>query len=65
MEKPKPRLFSDEAHMLFDDAPPVLTRKVERVVKLIRSKGVDVYFISQSPSDIPGLGNMPSKTLFR
>jgi DNA helicase HerA-like ATPase len=53
MEKPKLVFFFDEAHMLFDDAPPVLTKKVEQVVKLIRSKGVGIYFISQSPSDIP------------
>lgn len=53
LEKPKLVFFFDEAHMLFDDAPPVLVQKVEQVVKLIRSKGVGIYFISQSPSDIP------------
>lgn len=52
-EKPKLVFFFDEAHMLFDDAPPVLVQKVEQVVKLIRSKGVGIYFISQNPSDIP------------
>ncbi len=52
---PKPKLvfFFDEAHLLFDDAPKVLTDKIEQIVRLIRSKGVGVYFISQSPSDIP------------
>lgn len=53
MDKPKLVFFFDEAHMLFSDAPPVLVQKVEQVVKLIRSKGVGIYFISQSPSDIP------------
>ena len=46
-------LFFDEAHLLFDDAPDVLLDKVEQVVRLIRSKGVGVYFITQSPLDIP------------
>ncbi|NQX87995.1 MAG: DUF853 family protein [Halioglobus sp.] len=45
--------FFDEAHLLFRDAPKVLLEKIEQVVRLIRSKGVGVYFISQSPSDIP------------
>ncbi|MGI5964296.1 MAG: helicase HerA-like domain-containing protein [Candidatus Methanomethylophilaceae archaeon] len=53
MDKPKLVFFFDEAHMLFSDAPPVMVQKVEQVVKLIRSKGVGIYFISQSPSDIP------------
>ncbi|MDR3283167.1 MAG: DUF853 domain-containing protein [Candidatus Methanoplasma sp.] len=53
MDKPKLVFFFDEAHMLFADAPKALVQKVEQVVKLIRSKGVGVYFISQSPSDIP------------
>jgi len=52
-EKPKMVLFFDEAHLIFDDAPKVLLNKVEQVVRLIRSKGVGVYFISQSPLDIP------------
>jgi DNA helicase HerA-like ATPase len=43
----------DEAHMLFSDAPPVLVEKMEQVVRLIRSKGVGVYFCTQSPSDLP------------
>ena len=52
---PKPKLvfFFDEAHLLFNDAPKVLTDKIEKVVRLIRSKGVGVYFVSQSPADIP------------
>ncbi|NLN71270.1 MAG: DUF853 family protein [Thermoplasmatales archaeon] len=53
LDKPKLVFFFDEAHMLFTDSPPALTRKVEQTVKLIRSKGVGIYFISQSPSDIP------------
>lgn len=53
MEKPKLVFFFDEAHLLFRDMPKALTQKIEQVVKLIRSKGVGVYFISQSPSDIP------------
>ena len=52
-DKPRLVFFFDEAHLLFDGMPPELTKKVIQVVKLIRSKGVGVYFISQSPSDIP------------
>ena len=52
-EKPKFVMFFDEAHLLFDDAPKVLIKKIEQVVRLIRSKGVGIYFISQSPLDIP------------
>ncbi|SDW40719.1 hypothetical protein SAMN05444358_101739 [Ruegeria halocynthiae] len=52
-EKPKLVFFFDEAHLLFDDAPKVLVDKVEQVARLIRSKGVGVYFISQNPADIP------------
>lgn len=52
-DKPKLVFFFDEAHLLFRDMPKALTLKIEQVVKLIRSKGVGVYFISQSPSDIP------------
>ncbi len=51
--KPKLVFFFDEAHMLFTDAPSVLVQKIEQVVKLIRSKGVGIYFVTQSPSDIP------------
>ena len=52
-EKPKLVLFFDEAHLLFDRAPQALLDRIEQVVRLIRSKGVGVYFISQSPLDIP------------
>ncbi len=52
-DKPKMVFFFDEAHLLFDKAPKVLLEKIEQVVRLIRSKGVGVYFITQSPSDIP------------
>ncbi|MFT5260980.1 MAG: DNA helicase HerA-like ATPase [Saprospiraceae bacterium] len=52
-DKPKFVLFFDEAHLLFDDAPKALLDKIEQVVRLIRSKGVGVYFVSQSPLDIP------------
>ena len=52
-EKPKLVSFFDEAHLLFEDAPKVLVDKVEQVARLIRSKGVGVYFISQNPADIP------------
>jgi len=52
-EKPKMIFFFDEAHLLFNDAPKALVQKIVQVVKLIRSKGVGIYFISQSPSDIP------------
>jgi uncharacterized protein len=52
-EKPKLVFFFDEAHILFDQAPKILVDKIEKVVRLIRSKGVGVYFITQSPLDIP------------
>ncbi|MDD1634860.1 MAG: DUF853 domain-containing protein [Methylococcaceae bacterium] len=52
-DRPKLVLFFDEAHLLFDQAPKVLVDKIEQIVRLIRSKGVGVYFISQSPLDIP------------
>jgi DNA helicase HerA-like ATPase len=53
LEKPRLVFFFDEAHLLFNDAPPVLQQKVEQVVRLIRSKGVGVYFCSQLPDDVP------------
>jgi DNA helicase HerA-like ATPase len=53
LDKPKIVFFFDEAHLLFSDAPPVLVEKVEQVVRLIRSKGVGVYFVTQNPADIP------------
>jgi uncharacterized protein len=52
-EKPKLVFFFDEAHLLFNDAPKALLEKIEQVVRLIRSKGVGVYFITQNPIDIP------------
>jgi uncharacterized protein len=52
-DKPKLVFFFDEAHLLFDDAPKVLMDKIEQVVRLIRSKGVGVYFVTQSPTDVP------------
>ncbi len=52
-DKPKMIFFFDEAHLLFNDAPKALVDKIEQVVKLIRSKGVGVYFCTQNPSDIP------------
>ena len=53
-DKPKLVFFFDEAHLLFDNAPKALLEKIEQVVRLIRSKGVGVYFITQNPIDIPG-----------
>ena len=53
LEKPKLAFFFDEAHLLFNDAPKALVEKVEQVVRLIRSKGVSVWFITQVPSDLP------------
>lgn len=52
-EKPRLAFFFDEAHLLFRDAPKALLEKVEQVVRLIRSKGVGVYFVTQNPADIP------------
>jgi len=54
-DQPKPRMvfFFDEAHLLFTDAPKSLLQKIEQVVRLIRSKGVSIWFITQSPTDIP------------
>jgi DNA helicase HerA-like ATPase len=52
-EKPKLVFFFDEAHLLFNDAPPALLEKIEQVVRLIRSKGVGVFFVTQNPLDIP------------
>ena len=62
---PKPKLvfFFDEAHLLFNDTPPALLTKIEQVVRLIRSKGVGVYFVTQNPVDIPDtvLGQLGNK----
>lgn len=52
-DKPRLVFFFDEAHLLFDDAPPVLRQRVEQVVRIIRSRGVGVYFCSQFPDDVP------------
>jgi DNA helicase HerA-like ATPase len=53
VDKPTIVFFFDEAHLLFDDAPESLVEKIEQVVRLIRSKGVGVYFVTQSPTDVP------------
>jgi hypothetical protein len=53
MDKPKLVFFFDEAHLLFNEAPPALLEKIEQVVRLIRSKGVGIYFVTQNPLDIP------------
>uniref|UniRef100_UPI002AFF1545 helicase HerA-like domain-containing protein n=1 Tax=Castellaniella sp. TaxID=1955812 RepID=UPI002AFF1545 len=53
LDKPKLVFFFDEAHLLFKDAPKALLEKIEQVVRLIRSKGVGVYFVTQNPADIP------------
>ncbi len=53
LDKPKMVFFFDEAHLLFEDAPKVLLQKIEQVVRLIRSKGVGIYFITQNPADLP------------
>ncbi len=53
LDKPKMIFFFDEAHLLFDDAPKALVQKIVQIVKLVRSKGIGVYFVTQSPSDIP------------
>ena len=52
-EKPRLVFFFDEAHLLFNDAPKALLDKIEQVVRLIRSKGVGVYFVTQNPLDVP------------
>ena len=54
-DPPKPKLvfFFDEAHLLFDEAPPALLQKIEQVVRLIRSKGVGIFFVTQNPLDVP------------
>ncbi len=53
LDKPKLVFFFDEAHLLFDDAPDALVDKIEQVVRLIRSKGVGIYFVTQNPADVP------------
>jgi DNA double-strand break repair helicase HerA and related ATPase len=54
-DKPKLVFFFDEAHLLFTDAPQALVEKIEQVVRLIRSKGIGVYFVTQNPADVPEL----------
>jgi DNA helicase HerA-like ATPase len=63
LDQPKLVFFFDEAHLLFDDAPKALVERVEQVVRLIRSKGVGVYFCSQNPDDVPDtiLGQMGNR----
>ncbi|MGA8277345.1 MAG: helicase HerA-like domain-containing protein [Rhodanobacteraceae bacterium] len=63
VDAPKLAFFFDEAHLLFNDAPPALQQRVEQVVRLIRSKGVGVYFCSQNPDDLPDviLGQMGNR----
>ncbi|MGA9341670.1 MAG: helicase HerA-like domain-containing protein [Rhodanobacteraceae bacterium] len=63
LDQPKLAFFFDEAHLLFNDAPPALLQRVEQVVRLIRSKGVGVYFCSQNPDDLPDviLGQMGNR----
>ena len=68
LDKPKIVFFFDEAHLLFDDMPNYMLTQVTQVVKLIRSKGIGLYFISQTPMDVPGdilaqLGNRVQHTL--
>jgi len=53
LDKPKLVFFFDEAHLLFNEAPPALLEKIEQVVRLIRSKGVGIYFVTQNPLDVP------------
>src|SRR6185436_9204933 len=55
LDQPKLVFIFDEAHLLFDDCPPSLQQRIEQVVRLIRSKGVGVYFCSQNPDDVPGV----------
>ena len=68
VEKPKLAFFIDEAHLLFSEMPEHLVKQIIQIVKLIRSKGIGLYFISQNPSDIPNeilsqLGNRIQHTL--
>jgi len=65
LEKPKMVFFFDEAHLLFEDTPKVLLNKIEQVVRLIRSKGVGIFFITQNPADLPQdvLGQLGNKIL--
>lgn len=62
-DKPKLVFFFDEAHLLFDDAPQALLDKIQQIIRLVRSKGVGVYFVTQNPSDVPDvvLGQLSNK----
>ena len=69
LDKPKLVFFFDEAHLLFNEAPKALLEKIEQVVRLIRSKGVGIYFVTQNPMDVPecrssGNSATGSNTLF-
>ena len=66
LDQPKLVFFFDEAHLLFDDAPPALQKRVEQVVRIIRSKGIGVYFCSQFPDDVPEdiLGQLGNRVQF-
>ena len=66
-DKPKLVFFFDEAHLLFNDAPKVLLDKIEQVVRLIRSKGVGVFFVTQNPLDVPDtvLGQLGNRVQHR
>ena len=61
-EKPKLVFFFDEAHLLFNEAPKALLEQVERVTRLIRSKGVGVYYVTQNPRDVPNRSRPSSAT---
>ena len=61
VDKPKLVFFFDEAHLLFDDASKALLDQVEQVVRLIRSKGVGIFFVTQSPKDVPGDDARPAR----
>ena len=61
LDKPKLVFFFDEAHLLFNDAPKALLDKIEQVVRLIRSKGVGVYFVTQNPLDVPDTRAGPAR----
>lgn len=67
LDRPRLVLFIDEAHLLFQDAPPALLQKIERTVRLIRSKGVGVYFVTQAPDDLPAavLGQLGNRIQHR
>ena len=61
LDKPKLVFFFDEAHLLFNDAPKALLSAIEQVVRLIRSKGVGVYFVTQNPLDVPDIGSRSAR----